>query len=193
MLYQHNLLVRRLNSLSSTCLYSIEEENHTLNEPDSLNQHVINSCLQIIDVGHACRILVQSKQAAWTQAVHIYHENSVPPSSAVTPSVVPESTHSHFIMVLKLYGSAMSTARVLVIILELDLPYEHIPIDFAKGEQHTDGYKQLQPFGKVPVLVDEGFVMFESRAICRYLVRYRSRFLPLPIILSVLMFRLCVS
>ncbi|KAM5460289.1 Glutathione S-transferase hmp2 [Microsporum canis] len=74
-------------------------------------------------------------------------------------------------MVLKLYGSAMSTARVLVVILEKQLPYEHILVDIAKGEQKTEEYKKLQPFGKVPVLEDDGFVMFESRAICKYLAR----------------------
>lgn len=74
-------------------------------------------------------------------------------------------------MVLKLYGSAMSFARVLVTILEKDLPYEHIPIDIAKGDQKSEAYKKLQPFGKVPALDDDGFLIFESRAICKYLAR----------------------
>ena len=75
-------------------------------------------------------------------------------------------------MVLKLYGSAMSFSRVLVTILEKDLPYEHILIDIAKGEQKSEIYKKLQPFGKVPALDDDGFLIFESRAICRYLERW---------------------
>lgn len=74
-------------------------------------------------------------------------------------------------MVLKLYGSAMSFARVLVTILEMDLPYEHILIDIAKGDQKSEAYKKLQPFGKVPALDDDGFLIFESRAICKYLAR----------------------
>jgi glutathione S-transferase len=74
-------------------------------------------------------------------------------------------------MVLKLYGSAMSTARVLVTILEKELPYELIFVDIAKGDQNSVDYKKLQPFGKVPVLEDDGFFMFESRAICKYLAR----------------------
>lgn len=74
-------------------------------------------------------------------------------------------------MVLKLYGSAMSTARVLVTILEKELQYELILIDIAKGDQNSEDYKKLQPFGKVPVLEDDGFFMFESRAICKYLAR----------------------
>ena len=74
-------------------------------------------------------------------------------------------------MVLKLHGSAMATSRVLVTILEKQLPYELIFVDIAKGEQKSDDYKKLQPFGKVPVLEDDGFVMYESRAICKYLAR----------------------
>jgi glutathione S-transferase len=74
-------------------------------------------------------------------------------------------------MVLKLYGSAMSTARVLVTILEKELPYEHILVDIAKGDQKDAEYMKLQPFGKVPVLEDDGFFIFESRAICKYLAR----------------------
>ncbi len=75
-------------------------------------------------------------------------------------------------MVLKLYGSAMATSRVLVTILEKELPYELILIDIYKGEHKSNDYKKLQPFGKVPVLDDDGFQIFESRAICKYLARY---------------------
>ncbi|KAF2704366.1 thioredoxin-like protein [Pleomassaria siparia CBS 279.74] len=74
-------------------------------------------------------------------------------------------------MVLKLYGSAMSTSRVLTTMLEKELPYEFIRVDIAKGEQKSEDYKKLQPFGKVPVLDDDGFIMYESRAICKYLAR----------------------
>ncbi|KAK7699352.1 Glutathione S-transferase hmp2 [Botryosphaeria dothidea] len=74
-------------------------------------------------------------------------------------------------MVLKLYGPAMSTSRVLVTILEKELPYEFILIDIAKGDQKSEEYRKLQPFGKVPVLDDDGFLIFESRAICKYLDR----------------------
>lgn len=80
-------------------------------------------------------------------------------------------------MVLRVYGSAMSTSRVLITLLEKELPYELVRVDIANGNQKTDDYKKLQPFGKVPVLDDDGFIMFESRAICKYLDRYDN---PLP-------------
>ena len=65
----------------------------------------------------------------------------------------------------------MSTSRVLVVILEKQLPYELILVDIAKGEQRDENYMKLQPFGKVPVLDDSGSIIFESRAICKYLER----------------------
>jgi len=78
-------------------------------------------------------------------------------------------------MVIKLYGSAMSTSRVLVTILEKNLLYELVLVDISKGEHKSDEFKQKQPFGKVPALEDDGFWMFESRAICKYLEkRYPS-------------------
>jgi glutathione S-transferase len=74
-------------------------------------------------------------------------------------------------MVLKVYGSAMATSRVLATLLEKELPYEFILVDIAKGEQKSERYKKLQPFGKVPALDDDGFLLFESRAICKYLAK----------------------
>jgi hypothetical protein len=38
--------------------------------------------------------------------------------------------------------------------------------------QKTEEYKKLQPFGKVPVLEDDGLLLYESRAICKYLARF---------------------
>ncbi|OJT08571.1 Glutathione S-transferase [Trametes pubescens] len=74
-------------------------------------------------------------------------------------------------MVLKLYGNlnATCTKRVRTVLAELDVPYEFISIDLAKGEQKTPEYLALQPFGQVPYLDDDGFGLFESRAIARYL------------------------
>ena len=74
-------------------------------------------------------------------------------------------------MPLKLHGSAMSTSRVLVTLHEKALPYEFILVEISKGNQKSEEYMKLQPFGKVPVLEDDGFRIYESRAICRYLDR----------------------
>jgi len=74
-------------------------------------------------------------------------------------------------MVLKVYGVAMSTCtrRVLATLEELGLAYELVPLDFFKGEHKQPEHLARQPFGKIPVLEDDGKLIYESRAIQRYL------------------------
>jgi len=74
-------------------------------------------------------------------------------------------------MVLELHGVAKSTCtrRVLTVLKELDVPYKLITVDWSAGETQTPSYLQNQPFGQVPYLVDGDFVLFESRAIARYI------------------------
>ncbi|CAF0761425.1 unnamed protein product [Rotaria sordida] len=78
-----------------------------------------------------------------------------------------------------LYGLAMSTCtqRVIATLTEKQLNFKLISVDFAGGEQKTEKYKEeKQPFGVIPVLIDEdGFKIYESRAICRYLeLKYKG-------------------
>nr|CAG4708757.1 unnamed protein product [Naegleria fowleri] len=74
-------------------------------------------------------------------------------------------------MVLKLYGLYRSTCtqRVVLTLFEKALPFEYIPVQLSKGEQKQEWFLEKQPFGVVPVLEDDGFLVYESRAICRYL------------------------
>jgi len=79
---------------------------------------------------------------------------------------------------IKVYGLGMSTCtrRVLATLIELGLSYEIIPLDFAKGEHKQQAHLSRQPFGKIPCLEDtDGFQIFESRAIIRYLVHKYSK------------------
>lgn len=73
-------------------------------------------------------------------------------------------------MVLKLYGLAIApcTKRVRAVLEELNIPYEFVVVDLLKGEQKDEAFKEHQPFGQVPYIDDDGFQLFESRAICRY-------------------------
>lgn len=52
---------------------------------------------------------------------------------------------------------------------ETRTPFELIVVDFAKGEHKQPPHLARQPFGQVPALDDEGFQLYESRAIARYL------------------------
>ncbi|GLB40979.1 putative glutathione S-transferase [Lyophyllum shimeji] len=74
-------------------------------------------------------------------------------------------------MVLKLYGAAISTCsqRVLVVLREKQVPFELIEVDFANREHKSPEYLAKQPFGQIPYIDDDGFILYESRAICRYI------------------------
>jgi glutathione S-transferase len=52
---------------------------------------------------------------------------------------------------------------------ELGVPFEAVPVNFQAGEQRRPPFIELNPAGKVPVLVDGDFVLTESVAIVLYL------------------------
>lgn len=72
---------------------------------------------------------------------------------------------------IKLYGNPFSTCtrKVLTTLVETKTPYEFIVVDFTKGEHKQEPHLGRQPFGQVPAIDDDGFALYESRAICRYL------------------------
>jgi len=71
---------------------------------------------------------------------------------------------------IKIYGHPMRTCtrKVLMTLAETSTPHELVVVDFAKGEHKQEAHVRRQPFGRVPALEDEGFELFESRAMCRY-------------------------
>ena len=64
--------------------------------------------------------------------------------------------------------SANSRAATLAA-LQLKAPIELVFVDLAKGEQREPEYLKLNPNHRVPVLEDDGFHLWESRAIMQYL------------------------
>ncbi len=52
---------------------------------------------------------------------------------------------------------------------EKNIPYERILIDLSKDEQRKPEFLALNPYGKVPVIEDNGFVLRESAIINEYL------------------------
>ena len=74
-------------------------------------------------------------------------------------------------MALTLYHVAGSRSlRVIWLCLELDLPLTIETIDFSPKFRNSEGWRALSPTGKVPVLRDDGFTMFESGAMLQYLL-----------------------
>ncbi|KAH7913497.1 glutathione S-transferase-like protein [Hygrophoropsis aurantiaca] len=76
-------------------------------------------------------------------------------------------------MILKIHGTAFTTCtkRVVLICKEKQIPYELHPVNLQKGEHKLPPHTDFQPFGQVPYIDDDGFILYESRAICRYLAK----------------------
>lgn len=69
-----------------------------------------------------------------------------------------------------LYGMPMTRAtRVTWALEEIGAEYHYHLVDLMKGEGQSPEFLRLNPFGKVPVLVDGDLVLSESAAICTYL------------------------
>jgi glutathione S-transferase len=77
---------------------------------------------------------------------------------------------------MKLYDFAFSpnSRKVRAVAYELGIPLDHHQVDLLKGGQHTPAFLALNPNGRVPVLVDGDFVLWESTAILRYLAAKRG-------------------
>jgi glutathione S-transferase len=72
---------------------------------------------------------------------------------------------------MKIYGHPGSTCtrKVLMTLNETNTPFELQVVDLGKGEHKQPAHLAHQPFGQVPALDDEGFEMYESRAMARYI------------------------
>ncbi|MGB6542920.1 MAG: glutathione S-transferase N-terminal domain-containing protein [Xanthobacteraceae bacterium] len=80
---------------------------------------------------------------------------------------------------LKFYFSgAPNPTKVALFLEEAGLPYEPIPIDTRKGDQHKPAYLAINPNAKVPAIVDGDVTVFDSNAILLYLADKTGKFLP---------------
>jgi GST-like protein len=74
--------------------------------------------------------------------------------------------------------------KIFILLEEIELPYEIIPVDVWKGDNYAPEFRKINPNGKIPVIVDhEGpggrpFTVIESGAILMYLADKTGRFLP---------------
>ena len=71
----------------------------------------------------------------------------------------------------KLYGTRWSNPfrRVVSLLEQENIQYQIIEMDLASGEHRTPEFAALNPNLQIPVLDDEGFVLYESNTILRYL------------------------
>ena len=80
---------------------------------------------------------------------------------------------------LKFYFSgAPNPTKVALFLEESGLPYEGVPVDTRKGQQHAADYLAINPNAKVPAIVDGDVTVFDSNAILLYLGEKTGKFMP---------------
>jgi glutathione S-transferase len=72
---------------------------------------------------------------------------------------------------IRLWGrtNSLNVQKVLWTLAELDLRYERTDAGLKFGIVDTPAYRAMNPNGLVPTIDDDGFVLWESNAIVRYL------------------------
>ena len=80
---------------------------------------------------------------------------------------------------LRIYGIARTRAyRALWMAMELGLDFEHLPIEIGDAGARSPEFLAINPNGRLPVIVDDGFVLFESLAITLYLAKKHGKLYP---------------
>ena len=76
------------------------------------------------------------------------------------------------------YHPSPNPLKIALYLEETGLPYELVPIDTRKGEQHSPAFLAINPNAKTPALVDGDVNVFDSTAILLYLAQKTGQFLP---------------
>jgi glutathione S-transferase len=72
---------------------------------------------------------------------------------------------------IKLYHFPLSpnSRKVRIALIEKGLEFERVLVDLSKREQKSPEYLKIHPFGQVPALDDDGFIVYDSTIINEYL------------------------
>src|SRR5918996_3763750 len=72
---------------------------------------------------------------------------------------------------IKLYTfpASSNSRKVRMALIEKGLEFERVNVDLSKREQKNPEYLKIHPFGQVPALDDEGFILYDSTIINEYL------------------------
>jgi GST-like protein len=76
------------------------------------------------------------------------------------------------------FNGSPNPTKVALLLEELGLPYEAVPIDTRRGQQFDPAFLALNPNAKVPAIVDGDITVFDSNAILLYLAEKTGQFLP---------------
>jgi glutathione S-transferase len=74
---------------------------------------------------------------------------------------------------LKIYGFEISVPanKLRMCANALGVDYEYIRDNVSEGENRKDEYLAIHPACKVPAMDDDGYILFESNAIMKYLCK----------------------
>ena len=74
------------------------------------------------------------------------------------------------------YNTAPNPMKVALLLEELGMAYEAIPVDTRKGEQFAPAFLAINPNAKVPAVVDGAVTLFDSNAILLFLADREKQF-----------------
>lgn len=89
-------------------------------------------------------------------------------------------------MITFYYHPTPNPAKVALFLEETGLPFQLMPIDTRRGEQHSSAFRAINPNGKVPVIIDsdgparQPATVFDSTAILLYLGEKTGQFMGQP-------------
>jgi GST-like protein len=72
-------------------------------------------------------------------------------------------------MIRLYYHSTPNSRKIALFLEETGMPYEIVPVDVRKGEQHDAAFLAINPNAKLPAIVDGDARVFDSSAILMYL------------------------
>jgi glutathione S-transferase len=77
---------------------------------------------------------------------------------------------ARIVVKMKLYEYSITRSiRCRWLLEELGIEFESVEVDLSKGKQNDNAFRAVNPFAKVPALIDGDLTLFESAAICTYL------------------------
>lgn len=83
-------------------------------------------------------------------------------------------------MIKLFFSLGPNPEKVAFLLEELGAPYEMVPVDTFRGEQHSAQYRAVNPNGKTPALIDGANTVFDSTAILLYLAEKHQKLLGAP-------------
>ena len=74
-------------------------------------------------------------------------------------------------MIELFYYPTPNGRKISILLEELGLEYKLTRVDIAKNEQFSDKFSKISPLNKIPLIIDNKDVVFESGAILIYLAK----------------------